>query len=182
MSKEVSFVPFVHIHGVNRVRTSVALLNARDSNTQQLRVEQPYADKIYQSPIKAYRHIGHIATQMHLGKIDAFVTKVGSKPQGVATIMQAPWAANTLVSNPFELSYWVRKQPNKDTAIEIGTIILAGLMSYHGNIHDALWMVTLPDDEIKRYVCEANGMTPVGEPQQYTIEDGVTIDRQLWVK
>jgi hypothetical protein len=117
-----------------------------------------------------------------MGKIESFVTKVGSKPQGVATIEQAPWAENTIVSNAFELSYWVRKQPNKDTAIEIGTSVLAGLLRHHGNIHDALWMVTLPDDEIKRYVCVANGMTPVGEPQQYTIEDGVTIDRQLWVK
>jgi hypothetical protein len=34
MSKEVSFVPFVHIHGINRVRTSVSLLNAREATAR----------------------------------------------------------------------------------------------------------------------------------------------------
>ncbi len=181
MSKETSLVPFVNINSFDRVRTSVALLNARDSITQDLRRELPYADRVYQSPIKAYRRIGHVAAQMRMGKIDAHVAKSGSKTQGVATRMLMGWNTQSTNHNNYEISYWVRKQPSENVAVDIGTSIVSFLLSQ--NVYaDTQWMVTLLDDRIKQQVCEANGMVAVGAPQLYDIEDGVILDRQLWVK
>jgi hypothetical protein len=85
-----------------------------------------------------------------------------------------------------ELSYWHEKMAERE-AIDTGCRVVKNFRSLavqqyaEGGPVDKLWMVTLPDDEIKTAVCEQIGFDDTGDPQIYTIGDGVTEVRQLWV-
>jgi len=182
MSESVSFEPFIYVTGLKRFGAAIALNNARNTVSHELAKELPYADKIYQSPLKTYRRIGYVASQMQMGHGNAYVVRFKDKVQGVAARIPAAWTSDTSATNPTELSYWIRRQENPETAVEIGKQIVSMLMFDYKDTNDTHWMVTLPDDEVKRAVCESSGLQPVGQPKQYHINDGVNVDRQLWIK
>lgn len=180
MSESLKFVPFVELTGTRRFGAALDLMNARNTVSRELGRELPFVDKIYQSPIKTYRRIGHIASLMHQGKIDAFMTVHDDKVQGVATLQ--PWTKeDSDYVNSVELSYWVRKQPSEETAIELGTAIVHFLLDNAPLVNAPHWMVTLPDDAVKQAVATNLGLIPGAGPKSYDIEDGVTEPRQHWV-
>ena len=168
---------------LDKLVDSIKLVAARDSVTKQLKRELPFADRIYQSPIKTFRGVGYISHLIQKSEIEAFVTKFNDKVQGVATVLRLSWDKNMPTDRPrAEISYWIRQQKTSDISIDIGTSIVSHLLDKIIDMDVQPWMVTLPDDDIKAEVCGAVGMLQNGDPKLYNLDDGVTVERQLWVK
>jgi hypothetical protein len=155
-----------------------------------LRTELPYPARGYgRDPLTGYRRLGRIAGSAEAHDLEAFVIRHNTPHHprlqaiGMATVQKAQdnWGLNT--PGGIELSYWCASDPKK--AHDIGTtatkeLLEASKVMPQTHSWHIRWMVTLPEDEIKKAVCEEVGLAPMGSPQRYDIGDGVTLPRQLW--
>ncbi len=178
---------------VHKVTTAFQLSKQMYSNRRLLSEELPNVARNYSNPITAYRRLGYVADLARRGELRSnLVPSVVNrhKTHGMASVQRlAPGVGRdgfVIGDGSVEVSYWhgdlVRGIAIKTGLTTVRTMAKAAIEFYCDvDEHDPMWMVTLPDDEIKGLVCEGVGMEEAGSPRRFDIDDGVTRDRQLWV-
>lgn len=178
------------IGGLNGMRTARQLSHASHAASE-IKRELPYPAAHYETTSKAYRRLLSVGKNAQEHGLAAFVIREGSTGIGIATMQRAEPNPNPRhIQRSAEVSYWHADTETAPEAIMLGRTVLNELITRKSTLPydesrqrlEALWMVTLPDDEVKAEVCQQTEFSKAGSPQVYTIEDGVTIPRQLWVR
>lgn len=169
-----------------RARYSRDLAKAVGSNAQLSR-ELPLVVTGYRNPIRGFRRIAKQAAKRDV--LAAHVIDVQGRGIGAASAEISrpdPDELKTRFSGEqaVELSYW-HEDVSELQAIRYGISVVRQLAAvakqspYSGEV---LWMVTLPDDEVKTAVCETLQFAQIEVPQPYHLLDGVDEPRQLWAR
>lgn len=162
------------------------LVTARRRNLK-LDVELPIVAKAYEQHVAAFRRMSAIRKAAGKAGLSANVIVNSGFAIGVATAQlntEKPQVLSGHDGNAVELSYW-HEWPASYAAPNIGEAVVEDLVDIATETpfnSDLLWMVTLPEDVVKRHVCRQLGFEAIYGPQMYEIGDGATIPRQLWVR
>ena len=179
-----------HLIGFNEIeedKPSIAEeLTMAAKNTPQISRELPLVAKNYKSRRKVSKRLDFIAQNRLSDTFQAYVIVDNDDYGiGVATIQTHNPNPNTLLlsNDTAEISYWHREL-RLERALSLGTLVVGELVEAKKKIRfvDTLWMVTLPYDEIKAEIMGKTGFEKAGDPQVYSIEDGVDEPRQLWAR
>lgn len=169
------------------VRAAWELSGARHI-TPELTRELPYVARGYRNVLSALRRQVYVRARASEANLVPYRLMYCGRYVGMATLQlldpMTSMRDGTPVGFEFtdgaEIAYW--HQP-LDEAVGIGCEVVEALVEDSWRLRSSVvpWMVTLPEDDVKGEVCIRNGFDPLEPAIPYSINDGVTEPRQLWV-